>query len=113
MLPDESTKAASDLTVEALVDIWDRLSKKLVNAGVPPERVANSLWVAGALYASDPANKLGGAIDCRSSSSHSHVTGKLHNRAETSHVSIRRGEQSGSLSLAFSLTRAALWRLAY
>ncbi len=59
-MPDGSTKA-SDVTVEALIDIWDRLAKKLVNAGLPADRVANSLWVTAALYASDPAKKLSAA----------------------------------------------------
>ena len=49
---------AADYSVEVLIDFWDRQVRKLVEAGIPADRIANSLWVAGShaetLCASDP-----------------------------------------------------------
>ena len=65
-MPQESSKA-SDLTVEALVTVWDGLVQKLVDQGVPAGRVAESLWIAGsraeAHHASDPVRKLAAAAE--------------------------------------------------
>ncbi len=65
-MPQESRKA-SDLTVEALIDVWDGVVRKLIQKGVPAGRIAESLWIAGsraeALHASDPMTKLAAAAE--------------------------------------------------
>jgi hypothetical protein len=61
------SKKTSDLTVEALIDVWDGVVRKLVEKGVPAGRIAESLWIAGsraeALHASDPMTKLAAAAE--------------------------------------------------
>ncbi len=52
---------AADFSVEVLIEFWDRQVRKLVEAGIPADRIANSLWVVGShaetIHASDPKQK--------------------------------------------------------